>query len=179
MGKVKIGFMGPQGSGKTTAAYELATLLKKEGLDVYILSEVARSSPLPLNEGATRESQLWIMGKQLTREQSAKGNVLISDRTLLDGFSYSMRVDPKFFESMKPFIKKYMKTYDTIFYKEPNDKYLISDGTRSINKNFRDDIDRIMKDLVMELDVEVIRTDNPYIYFMNNLYRKIKENNIC
>lgn len=151
--RLKIGFLGPQGSGKTTKAYELATLLKKKGYDVYILSEVARSCPLPINEDVTREAQLWILGKQLTREQSAKGQILISDRTLLDCFAYSVWAEPQFFKTLKPFIKVYMSTYDMIFYLNANDEYLIDDGIRSTNKTFRDDIDNIMIQLIEELGV--------------------------
>ena len=57
---MKIGFIGSQGCGKTTTAYALATELKKRKHDVYVLSEVARSCPFELNEGATEKSQMWI-----------------------------------------------------------------------------------------------------------------------
>ena len=154
--RIKIGFYGPQGSGKTTRAYELATFLKKQGYDVFVLSEVARSCPLPINEKVTREAQLWILGKQLTREQSSKGQILVSDRTLLDAFAYSMRTDPEFFMHLKPFMKEYMKTYDAIVNCRANDEYLIDDGIRSANKEFRDEIDSIMKGLVSDLSVETI-----------------------
>ena len=116
MKKIKIGFVGPQGSGKTTKAYELATYLKKKGHDVFVLSEVARSCPFPINEETGRKSQLWIIGKTLTREQSSKGNILIHDRTLLDCLSYSIYTDNEFFKYLKPFVKEYMKTYDYIIY---------------------------------------------------------------
>ena len=158
--RVKIGFLGPQGSGKTTKAYELAAFLKKQAYDVYVLSEVARSCPLPINESTTRESQLWILGKQLTREQSSKGQVLVSDRTVLDVLAYSMRTDPKFFITLLEFIKAYMKTYDIIVYCKANDEYLIDDGTRSADKGFRDEIDEIMKSLIFKLDVKYIDDDN-------------------
>jgi len=157
---MKIAFCGSQGTGKTTIAYKLAYKLKRAGHDVYVLSEVARSCPLPINEETTREAQLWIMGKQMTREQSAKGKIYVSDRTLLDSFAYAIRKDPEFFEPAKQFIKNYMTTYDFIFYMEPNDNYLMNDGTRSTDKKFRDDIDNIMKSLIDELDIDVIKTRN-------------------
>lgn len=153
---MKIGFIGSQGTGKTTAIYQLGADLKRKKLDVFILTEVARSCPLPINERTTRKSQLWIMGKLITREQSSKGEVLIGDRTILDVFAYSYRVDPEFFEPFKPFIKKYMETYDIVFYLPPNDSFLINDGFRSVNKEFRDEIDKILKDLITELNIKVI-----------------------
>ena len=167
--RIKIGFVGAQGTGKTTAAYDLAAKLKKAGHDVYVLSEVARSCPLPINEDATFEAQLWIMGKQLTREQSAKGNILISDRTLLDSFCYSLRANKDFFKNMFPFIKEYMKTYDAIFLLKPNDDYLIDDGTRSTNKDFRDEIDEIMMKCIDTLEIPVIDVEDKFEYIENIL----------
>lgn len=153
---MKVAFVGAQGSGKTTTIYQLGADLKKEKLDVFILTEVARSCPFKINKGTTRKAQLWILGKLITREQSSKGEVLIGDRTLLDVLAYSYRVDPEFFESAKPFVKKYMETYDIVFYLPPNDKYLVKDGFRSVDKEFRDEIDKILKDLIVELDIKVV-----------------------
>ena len=170
---MKIGFIGSQGSGKTTTIYQLGADLKKEKLDVFVLTEVARSCPLPINEETTRKAQLWIMGKLITREQSSKGEVLIGDRTILDVFAYSYRVDPEFFEPFKPFVKKYMETYDVVFYLPPNDKFLLKDGFRSTNKEFRDEIDKILKDLIVELDIRVVNgiEHNPKEYVMEMLKR--------
>ena len=156
---MKIGFVGSQGTGKTTLAYELAHYLKLQGNDVYVLSEVARSCPLPINESTTKESQLWIMGKQMTREQSAKGKIYITDRTLLDSFCYGMRIDEKFFNHFKEFVKEYLTTYDYILYLKPNDKYLKDDGTRSVDKNFRDEIDFLMKKYLDELCPNYFKLD--------------------
>lgn len=153
---MKIGFIGAQGTGKTTMAYKVAYELKLLGHDVYVLSEVARSCPLPINQDTKKESQLWIMGKQITREQSARGKILVSDRTLLDSYSYSIWTDEEFFKHAMEFVGEYMNTYDFVFYLEPNDKYLLDDGTRDTDKNWRNEIDSIMTSLIDELNVKVI-----------------------
>jgi len=160
MREMKIGFVGSQGCGKTTTAYALATELKKRGHDVYVLSEVARSCPFELNEGATEQSQMWIFGKQLTREQSSKGEILVSDRTLMDSFCYGIRACPNFFIPLTPFVKEYLKTYDFIFYLKPKDEYLVDDGIRSTNKEFRDEIDKIITDHIKKLDVDYIEVES-------------------
>ena len=167
--KMKIGFAGAQGSGKTTKAYELAYELKRIGYDVYMLSEVARSCPLPINEEATTESQLWILGETLSKEQSCKGDILIHDRTLLDAYVYSMRINPKLFISLEPFIKEYMQTYDIIFYMGKNDSYLIDDGIRSTNKLFRDEIDRLILDYIKKLKLKVVQEEDVIMYTLDNI----------
>ena len=42
---MKIAFIGTHGVGKTTLCYELAAALKREGVHVDIVKEVARLSP--------------------------------------------------------------------------------------------------------------------------------------
>lgn len=158
--KHKIGFIGSQGTGKTTMMFELAVFLKKAKQDVSILSEVARSCPLPINEETTKESQFWIFGKQLTREQTMKGKILISDRTLLDVLLYSARKFPNISNTLKPFVREYMKTYTAIIYLPPNDKYLLKDNIRSVDKRFRDEIDKLAKEMLEELAISYIHLDD-------------------
>ncbi len=160
MAKYKIALIGAQGSGKTTKCYELAAELKKKGKDVYVLSEVARSCPLPLNEDATEESQFWIFGKQMTREQSSRAEILMSDRTLLDPFIYGYRKYPETFKTLIPFLKMYMKRYALVVYLPPNDEYLVADGTRSINKEFRDEIDKLILHFIKELEIKTIHIED-------------------
>ncbi len=169
---IKIGFIGSQGSGKTTKAYEFATVLKKAGHDVSVITEVARSCPLPINERTTKASQLWIMGKQMTREQSIKSNIIITDRTILDSFCYSSRIDIEFFKHFEQMIKKYMETYDIVFYLPPNDNYLVDDGTRSIDKQFRNEIDCIMNNYIDKLSIKIYQVDNinSMLEIFNNIH---------
>jgi len=44
---VKVAFIGSHGVGKTTLCYDLAGALKREGVHVDMVKEVARLSPLP------------------------------------------------------------------------------------------------------------------------------------
>jgi len=49
LGMIKLAFIGTHGVGKTTLCYDLGALLKKRGLHVDLVKEVARLSPLPIN----------------------------------------------------------------------------------------------------------------------------------
>ena len=150
----KVGFTGTHGTGKTTAAYALATELKKMGYDVDIITEAARSHPahLPINENTTTASQKWIFAEMLRRELESNAQISIGDRTLLDVFAYTYRIDNAVAMSMLPFIKEHLKTYDIIFYMEPQKGYLKKDGVRSINRQFQKEIKGIIDMMMMTME---------------------------
>ena len=87
---MKIAFVGTHGVGKTTLSYELAALLKKRGLDVELVKEVARTSPLPINRETSRLAQLWILHTQIAREieLEARHQIVVCDRSVLDNYAY-------------------------------------------------------------------------------------------
>ena len=60
---MKIAFIGTHGVGKATLCYDLAALLKRQGIDADIVKEVARLSPLPINRQTSLEAQTWILSK--------------------------------------------------------------------------------------------------------------------
>jgi nicotinamide riboside kinase len=171
MRQFKIGLIGPQGSGKTTVALQLVAELKKEGYDAELISEVARSSPLQINESATKKSQTWILGMTLAKEQECKAEILVCDRTLLDAFCYSYRVDKEYFKTIMPFIKEYMRSYNIVFYMPPNDNYLKDDGVRSINKAFRDEIDSLILGFLNKLNVKHTITEGHFEYTKQELIK--------
>jgi thymidylate kinase len=153
---LKFAFLGTHGTGKTTAAYALATELKKRGYDVDIITEAARSHPahLPINEKTTTQSQKWIFAEMLRRELESNAQISICDRTLLDVFAYTYRVDNAVGMSMLPFIKEHLKTYAIIFYMEPQKGYLRKDGVRSVDKQFQKDIKGIIDMMMVGMERE-------------------------
>jgi thymidylate kinase len=146
-GQVKIGFTGPQGSGKTTAAAETMADLRKKGYDAHMVTEVARSMPrgLSINKEATWQSQTWIFGRMICKELETKGDIIICDRTLADVLAYTMRIDAAYAGTMRPFIHQYMKTYDLIFNLPARKEYLIDDGIRSTDHAFQQQIDTLLQ----------------------------------
>jgi broad-specificity NMP kinase len=83
---VKLALIGTHGVGKTTLAYETCSLLKKADYNVELVTEVARRSPLPVNEATTLEGQLWILHAQIAAEieAAARAPHVICDRSALD-----------------------------------------------------------------------------------------------
>jgi len=160
MSKIKIGFTGTQGVGKTTAAYALAASLKKRKKDVNIITEAARSCPYEINENATINTQLWIFSEMLKKETESRSEITVCDRTLLDVLAYTERVSPHVAEELKPFISGFMSTYDVVFYMDLNKAYLIDDGIRSTSKEFQNEIKDILDLNIDSLDIQVVRLDS-------------------
>lgn len=171
---IKIAFAGTHGTGKTTLMLELAFHLKKNGYNVHLVSETARECPLPINEESTVESQLWIFGEMLKREQEAvkySKDFILCDRTLLDTLAYTKRVAPETAKTLDPFVRRYMSTYGLIVVLIPKNKdYLKDDGIRSTNKPFQKYIDFQIKDYLAEFEVEF----QPYTSIGNLIDKAIK-----
>jgi len=158
MKQLKIGFTGTHGTGKTTAAFILASQLKKKGYDVQVLSNTARSAPLhlPINEEATKESQLWIFSKMLKQELESKSQIVICDRTLLDVLAYTKNACSTTAEQLETFVRRYMTTYDVIFYMYPRESYLKDDGRRSINLSFQKKIEEIIDQYITSMHIPAL-----------------------
>lgn len=158
---MKIGFTGTHGVGKTTAVYELATCLKKNNKKVKINTNTARSCPLPINEDATINSQFWIFGELLKKEQESNPEeILLCDRTLLDVYCYIYRISSHVAEELEEFVRGYMYTYDVVFYMPPIPKYLVDDGKRSVSHAFQARIKEILDNYIERHDVNVVRTES-------------------
>ena len=65
-------------------------MLKRQGLHVDIVKEVARLSPLPINRKTSLEAQPWILATQVAEEirSAAHHDVVICDRSVLDNYAY-------------------------------------------------------------------------------------------
>ena len=153
----KIAFIGSHGTGKTTLAHELIVNLKKKGIDVEFSEEVARNCPFPINEETTKKSQIWIILNQIIKELEGeeKADVLISDRSVLDGYCYYMR---KFKRSkiLEPLVRNHLKTYDLIIYVPIKEGFLKKDKIRTENPKFQKEVDEIIKKMLKEFKVKHI-----------------------
>jgi thymidylate kinase len=87
---MKLALIGTHGVGKTTLCFELAARLKRRGLDVEIVREVARRCPLPINEQTTVRAQEWILLTQMALEieATAAHEIVLCDRSVLDNYCY-------------------------------------------------------------------------------------------
>jgi nicotinamide riboside kinase len=147
---IKIAFIGTHGVGKTTLCYDLAAILKRRGLHVDMVKEVARLSPLPINRKTSLEAQMWILATQVAEEirSSAHHEVVLCDRSVLDNYAYLVFAAGRQ-RWLEPLVNRWMKSYDLLF-KVPISGNPSADGIRDTDEFFMRQIDRLVDDLVEE-----------------------------
>lgn len=150
-----IAFSGAHGTGKTTAMYLFAHKYKKEHPteSITIISEVARTCPMPINKTASRHAQWWIFNtfnNKLIEAQHKNINTVITDRSHYDIIAYTQYQQTHNNKCLKKDINLMLsitKTlweslYDKIFLHHPNKNgYLTNDGIRDTSKYYQDCID--------------------------------------
>ena len=151
---MKIAFIGTHGVGKTTLCYDIAACLKRDGLNVDMVKEVARTSPLPINRQTSLEAQTWILMTQVAEEirSSAHHDVVLCDRSVLDNYAYLVRACGRQ-APLESFLDAWMRTYDLLF-KVPILGRADADGVRDIDEAFVLDIDRLVETLLLEKGLE-------------------------
>jgi len=152
--RVKIAFIGSHGVGKTTLCYDLAAALKREGVHVDMVKEVARLSPLPINRKTSLEAQTWILMTQVAEEirSAAYHEVVVCDRSALDNYAYMVLACGR----QKPFerfVAYWMKTYELLF-KVPVSGVAAADGLRDTDEFFIRSIDQLVDTLLAEMRIE-------------------------
>jgi thymidylate kinase len=147
---MKIAFIGTHGVGKTTLCYDLASALKRRGIDADIVKEVARLSPLPINRKTSLDAQTWILMTQVAEEirSAAQNSVVVCDRSVLDNYAYLAfacgRQKP-----IERFVEHWMKSYDLLF-KVPMTGQASPDGVRDTDEFFMRTIDALVDTLLEE-----------------------------
>jgi len=147
---MKLAFIGTHGVGKTTLCYDLAAALKRQGINVDMVKEVARLSPLPINRKTSLDAQTWILSTQVAEEirSSAQHEVVVCDRSALDNYAYLTfacgRQKP-----IERFVDYWMKSY-TLLFKVPISGEAAADGVRDTDAFFMRQIDQLVDTLLLE-----------------------------
>jgi nicotinamide riboside kinase len=146
---LKIAFIGTHGVGKTTLCYDLASLLKRQDLNVDIVKEVARLSPLPINRKTSLEAQTWILMTQVAEEirSASQHEVVICDRSALDNYAYMVLACGRK-RPVERFVDHWMKTYDLLFKVPMSGGSVSADGVRDTDEFFMRSIDQLVDTLL-------------------------------
>ena len=147
---MKLAFIGTHGVGKTTLCYELAGALKRHGPNVDMVKEVARLSPLPVNQKTSLEAQTWILATQVAEEirSAAQADVVVCDRSVLDNYAYMVLACGRQ-RKLETFVVHWMTTYDVLF-KVPVSGAPTADGVRDTDEFFMRSIDSLVDKLLVE-----------------------------
>lgn len=154
----KVAFIGSHGVGKTTLCYGLAAGLKARDVTLEVVREVARRSPLPINQSTSVASQSWILHTQIAEELAADAHngTVICDRSVLDNYVYMLvAAGPQ--EPLEPLVNFWMSTYDLLLH-VPIVEAPSADGIRALDPAFQRAIeDRLLTELNRrELPVEYL-----------------------
>ena len=137
----KVAFIGSHGVGKTTLCYGLAAGLKSRDVALEVVREVARRSPLPINQATSVASQAWILHTQIAEELAADADngVVICDRSVLDNYVYMLvAAGPQ--GPLEPLVDHWMTTYDLLLH-VPIVGAPSADGVRALDPAFQRAID--------------------------------------
>lgn len=158
---MKIVFSGVHGTGKTT----LLNCIKEQtnlSNSYDFITEVARSlyknNNIKINEQGDDNSQLAIALKNY--EIYATNKDFITDRCLLDVLCYTryLFLHDRCSIQCLNFIEQLflLCNYDIIFYIEPEFD-LVTDGTRSLNTEFRDSVLEFFRYYIQKYNIKVVK----------------------
>jgi nicotinamide riboside kinase len=155
----KLAFIGSHGVGKTTLCYGLAARLKVRDMALEVVHEVARRSPLPINEETGFASQAWILHTQIAEElvAEARYQVVICDRSVLDNYVYLLVAEGRQ-RGLDPLVDHWMETYDLLLH-VPVVEAPRADGIRATDPSFQRAIDDRLLDELERRRLPVSRLD--------------------
>ena len=156
----KLAFIGTHGVGKTTLCYDLASVLKRRGVDTDIVKEVARLSPLPINRKTSLEAQTWILMTQIAEEirSASQNRVVVCDRSVLDNYAYMVLACGRQ-KPIERFVDHWMRTYDLLF-KVPVVGQAAADGVRDTDEFFMRAIDDLVERMLAEKEIHCVRLND-------------------
>jgi nicotinamide riboside kinase len=177
---MKIVVLGSHGTGKTTLTkrllgylrdnyqFNIAKVTRLEGQKTTPLENTfgrfnwrylpetpfeAIQHGFTMNQDTSLESEFWMIGKQLELEmQSAPW---IADKCLIDMLAYAryfFKNEPEFLSVIERMCKRNIN-YDLVIYLPVGEFGIENDGLRSLDPQFQKDIDRIIRDIFLELNI--------------------------
>ena len=145
---MKIALIGSHGVGKTTLCFELAAALKRRNAELEMVREVARRSPLPINQETTLAAQEWILHTQIAWEieAAASHDIVLCDRSVLDNYCYLVH-SGRTIQAWETFFDRWMPTYDVLVH-VPISESPSFDGVRAVDPGFQEQIELLLEGMI-------------------------------
>ncbi len=155
-----IAFCGSSSTGKSTVAEEIkrffSNMLKKK---VVMLDGIPRlAAKDKLNEKGDEDTQHKIEKMFMDIEEKHWAEPIISTRSIVDRFAYTRanKLNRKVMKFYRELIPSTLDKYTILFYIPVEDHVpLVLDGVRSVDKKYRDKVDKIIKKILKEYDSEL------------------------
>ena len=171
---MKIIFTGAQGTGKTSVMDALPDSLHKiKGVTRKVITE----KNLTINEYSDNASQKHIFDAY--EHQLTSTDNYIAERGLIDVLAYSIsrekanRCSPTLIETQFEHLMKFsVKNPDAVYVYFPIEFEIVSDGTRSLDKEFQNEIDCIIHEILEELKT---RYGTKFITVSGSVEERVKQ----
>ena len=156
---MKIALIGSHGVGKTTLCFELAAALKRRNAELEMVREVARRSPLPINQETTLAAQEWILHTQIAWEieAAASHDIVLCDRSVLDNYCYLVHLG-RTIQAWETFFDRWMPTYDVLVH-VPISESPSFDGVRAVEPGFQEQIELLLEGMIEARAVTPLRLE--------------------
>jgi len=158
-----IGFIGSHGTGKTTTAKVVASLM--DGKPLLSSSREVNASGLPINKEATRLTQLMITVARANQAHTygSRPGLWVADRTPFDSVAYTRyqmdnvwdhdaALDMIYWNYSMDLALGSLKEYDRLFYFPPL-PVLEDDGVRLGDRDYQMIIDDRLRSLLRQIGV--------------------------
>jgi len=162
IGKI-ISFAGVHSSGKTTGVFELVSVLRKNGINAWPVTDVARTARLPrgfsLNNEGTWVTQEIIAHRMCVQllESAVKYEVVVTDRTPLDCLAYALscgtKKDDIEYIRLKETVYNFVRAHCQVVYQLiGNSEELKNDGVRSNDLDYFNCVSDNFMDVYLEAE---------------------------
>jgi len=147
---MKIGFCGTMSVGKTTLVNALKELPEFAGYEFKTeRSKYLRDLGIPLNTDSTLKGQIIFLAE---RSSELFAENLITDRTVIDvmAFTRLAKSIPYFMaDALNDAVSHLIREYDYIFYVSPEGVELEDNGVRTIDAQYRNEVDKEIQNLIL------------------------------
>lgn len=137
-----VNIFGGPGAGKSTTAAGVFHAMKKQRLEVELVTEYAKDMTWEGRNNILTD-QLYVLAKQNRRLHRLRGQVdyIVSDSPLVLGLIYAQ---PDYFDSFQPFLMEVFNSYENInimlsrdFEYNPNGRNQTADQATQIDRNLQ------------------------------------------
>lgn len=179
MKNTRLAFSGVHGTGKSTLLKRVEEEIKEEVQRIDGLTRIIIQLDYNINDGGDDITQAIVLTDHLRRAEM-RGNILLYDRCILDGWAYTKYLYNKNKVSMKTMnyadyvMKNTINIYNKIFFIEPEFETPY-DGIRSTDKIFVQELNECFKEAIDKYSIKTTSLKGSVEERLSQVIQAIKE----